>query len=245
MSVIRRKAFIKLPLPVIALVAGVFVLARPAAAGARNTPGAHPTPRPVRTIAAVPSPRKVQQATPGAEVAAVGPAFENSHIPRDEWFLMSIGGRPVGFTHDTYAPATWHGKAGWRFEEMFHLGLSSTAFFNTQTVNYTRPDGSYLETTVIRDDPSGHETTHITYNGQKIDCKATRITHTGPTPAISVRPVELTLPKGAALAPQTPYQLAPADVKTGRVIKQWSLDNDKLQLQHQIATVGPPEEVDL
>lgn len=227
------------------LIAGAFILCGSPPTIAQNISGAHPAHRATVTTIAVRAHKQTQPPAPSAENASPGPPFEDSHIPRDEWFLMTIGGRPVGFTHDTYAPAIWHGKRGWRFEEVFHLGLGASAFFNTQTVNYTRPDGSYLETTVIRDDPSGHEMTHITFSGRVIDCKATRITHTGPTPAISVRPVELTLPKGAVLAPQTPYQLAPADIKTGKVIRQWSLDNDKLQIQHQLATVGPPEELDL
>jgi hypothetical protein len=151
----------------------------------------------------------------------------------------------VGYTHDTYAPAIWHGIHGWRFQEDFHISLGKGIGYDTHTVHYTGPDGDYLETFATRDDSAGHTSTHVSYTGSLIQCRATRISIVGGRPAIQVHPVQITLKPGVRLAPETPYELPPASVKRGKVVSQWSLDLDQLQIHEQKATVGAPELLNL
>ena len=178
-------------------------------------------------------------------VSARPTRFGNSPISTDEWYQVTLVDHPVGYLHDSYRPYTWHGIQGWKFEEVFHLFLTKDANFTSTTTHYTRMDGADLETVAIREDPSGRSTLRATYPPGAVDCV---ITTPGSDPNASstiIKKVHLKLGPGVVLAPQTPYEIPPADVKVNKVIGQWSLDTDKAKVQKEVATVEPSEMIDL
>ena len=169
--------------------------------------------------------------------------FENSPIPHEVWFRLILAGRGVGYSRSAYFAETWHGQNGWRFEDDFHLFLTPDAYFYSTTIHHTRLDGSFLETTATKDDPGGRVLTHVVYSPHSIDGKTTHSKIVDGKKVDESQPVHALIPKGVVLSPQTPWEIAPAEVKTGHVVTEWDFDTDKLLVQKQSAAVGNPEMV--
>src|SRR6185437_15842896 len=170
--------------------------------------------------------------------------FARSGIPHQEWYAMTLLGHPVGYTHNSYTRTTWLGKPAYRFTEEFHLQIGPGAGFTTSAVHFTHLNGQLIDSTARRENPGERSVTHIAYGTAVIN--ATEVTTPQkPGAKSTTRRVQVAIPAGVKIAPDTPYEVEPAKVKDGLTLHQWTFDSDRLKIQKQTITLGSAEWVDL